>query len=652
MSAPGPETKKGRPTKGLPGPARPRSRRAAGLGAGLAVAVAFAACADADGPGGEGPVGEASGRLTSGNGLRDNGLRDNGLRDNGLRDNGLRDNGLSTLAFKAWFDKDRALGDNVMTYVARCALGPTQVLKYTDGSGKAYSWPGSLGLAPEWATRAATVAEQEWVSACLMAFTNKCGNQVTISLRGPSEGAPETERFPLEAGEREGWTYQEAAFFGNLFTATPDLNACDGGGGQDQAQLGLGRECGSDDKNCGYVARGACASVCVPSQNADGYYKSCAANGRAYTRVVTTYLDPNTWRGSMDCRNKGLDDDRLSAGAFHACARAPSGQPACWGQNRYGQLGDGTTVNRHVPKAVEGLPKAVQLTAGSYGTCVRSESGSIACWGENGTSVAGEAVNVIAGVAGAVHASGGSGHTCARAQGGAVYCWGDNNYGQLGTADGSVDRRTPQLVSGLGNAVEVALGAVHSCARLADNTVRCWGNNSYGQLGNGTTKSSSTPVAVPGLADVVQIAPGWRHTCARLASGAVYCWGENADGQLGDGSKTRRTLPVPVAGLAGAVKVTGGYFHTCAAKADGSAACWGANSYGQAGTGDTASRVVPAPVVDLSDVEDVAAGGYFSCARKRGGAVFCWGDNYYGQLGIGVADKVAHPRPLAVKFSP
>lgn len=634
--------------------ARPLNRGVRGLAAVLGLIGPFAGCLEAEGPegGADESVAESGGTLTSGNGLRENGLRENGLRENGLRENGLRENGFATASFKAWFDKDRALADNVMTYVAKCALGQGQTLSYTDGSGKKYGWPGSLGLAPGWATRAATVAEQEWVSACLMAFTNKCGNNVTISLRAPSEGAPETERFPVEAGEREGWTYQEAAFFGNLFTSTTDMNACDGKGSSAQVQMGLGRECGSDSKNCGYKAHGACSTVCTISQNADGYYKSCTANGRAYARVITTYLDPTTWRGSMDCRNKRLDDDRLSAGGSHACARSSSGHAYCWGANYSGQLGDGTMTDRYSPTPVAGLSKAVQLTAGLEGSCARSESGSVYCWGRNGPLGTGLAPALIAGVSGAVQTSGGWYHTCARTQDGSVYCWGSNFFGERGLPTGE-QPTAPNKVAGISNAVEVSLGQFHSCARLADNTVRCWGYNNASQLGNGATQSSSTPVVVSGLSDAVQLSAGGYHTCARLASGTVRCWGSNIFGQLGDGTIGFGSPPTSAPTLSGSVaKITAGDWHTCALKTDGTALCWGRNDEGQGGSGDTIDRAAPAPVVDLNGLDDITAGRSFTCARKSGGGIWCWGMNDYGQLGIGTSDYQSHPVPTKVTALP
>lgn len=227
-------------------------------------------------------------------------------------------------------------------------------------------------------------------------------------------------------------------------------------------------------------------------------------------------------------------------------------------------------------------------------------------------------------------------HACAINTGSGVRCWGYNDHGELG--DGStVYRNTFVDVAGLDwGAATVVAGDFHSCALLFDRTVRCWGWNGYGQLGDGSTTNRLTPVVVPGLTGVVAIAAGRYHTCAVLATGQARCWGSNDYGEVGDGTTTIRLTPVDVQGVTDAVAVVVGNYHTCVLSWGGGAQCWGVNNFGQLGDGSNAQRLAPTAVVGLSSgVLALSAGYYFTCALLTGGGVKCWGDNSIGQLGDG-----------------
>jgi alpha-tubulin suppressor-like RCC1 family protein len=337
---------------------------------------------------------------------------------------------------------------------------------------------------------------------------------------------------------------------------------------------------------------------------------------------------------------------QLAVGTAHSCAIATGGWVLCWGRNQKGQLGDGTTSDRAVPGTVGGLSGGVvAVTAGTAHSCAVTSGGAVRCWGYNSAGQLGDGttadrwapVTVTGLESGVVAVVAGGFHTCALTDGGAVRCWGYNSSGQLG--DGSTtDKWTPVAVSGLASGVRaVAAGAFHTCALLNSGAVKCWGYNSYGQLGDGSAEARSLPVQVVGLANgVTGIAAGYSHTCAAISGGAVKCWGSNSNGQLGDGTTTDRPLPVPVAGLGVATMVTAGNYHSCAVTSGGGLQCWGFNAAGRLGDGTTADRWSPVGVSGLaSGIAAVYAGGEHTCALTNGGAAECWGENASGQLGDG-----------------
>ncbi len=240
-------------------------------------------------------------------------------------------------------------------------------------------------------------------------------------------------------------------------------------------------------------------------------------------------------------------------------------------------------------------------------------------------------------------------HTCARRANGSLACWGDNGAGQLGDgvpfdAGPRGQALEPQAVVGIDDAIAIAAGLSHNCAVKRDHTVVCWGVNTFGQLGNGTKERSPSPVPVSGVTTAVELAGGTSFTCARLSSGKVSCWGANYSGQLGDNSKIDRTTAADVVQLDGAVGVAAGEHHACAIVAGGVVKCWGKNDDGQLGTGSTSESLVPAAVA-LTDVVQVVAASRFTCARQRSGQVYCWGANALGQLGTGSVNTAPNPSP-------
>lgn len=281
------------------------------------------------------------------------------------------------------------------------------------------------------------------------------------------------------------------------------------------------------------------------------------------------------------------------------------------------------------------------LGLGYRHSCAITTGGTAQCWGSNalgqaGLPETGAAVSTPADVQelGAVVAiAGGEDHSCAVLEDGSVACWGENSDGQLGRGTTSVGSSVPATIAGLTGVTAIALGASHSCA-LAGGAVHCWGANGFGQLGDATTTDRAAPVTVPGISGAIAIGAGDYHSCAVLAGGGVRCWGLNTDGQLGDGTTENRTAPVEVTGVTGVLELDGGQGFTCARTAT-SVSCWGAGDAGQLGDGSSGDRPTAAPVPGITGALGIAAGSRHACARLADGTARCWGYGARGQLGDG-----------------
>ena len=230
--------------------------------------------------------------------------------------------------------------------------------------------------------------------------------------------------------------------------------------------------------------------------------------------------------------------------------------------------------------------------------------------------------------------TGGYLHSLALLSDGTVKAWGSNSNGQLGNG-ATTQSTTPVTVSGLSNVISVTTGVYHSLALLSDGTVKAWGSNSNGQLGNGATTQSTTPVTVSGLSNVISVAGNYYHSVALLADGTVRAWGYNAFGQLGNGTTTQSTTPVTVSGLSNVSNIETGLYDSLALLSDGTVKAWGYNAYGQLGDGTTIQRTLPVSVVGLTNAVGVGGGYQSSMALLSDGTVKAWGYNGNGQLGNG-----------------
>jgi alpha-tubulin suppressor-like RCC1 family protein/pimeloyl-ACP methyl ester carboxylesterase len=347
-------------------------------------------------------------------------------------------------------------------------------------------------------------------------------------------------------------------------------------------------------------------------------------------------------------------------GDKHACSIFGGGKVACWGDNRFGQLGDGTTLHRNQPVLVSGITNALAVAAGGeestaeedtlgQHTCALRANGAVWCWGANsygqlgnGTTTASPVPVAVNGISTATAIAVGTEFSCALLSTGQVKCWGKNPNGQLGNGTKTASS-TPVTVSGITTATGIGTGSQHGCARLGDSTLKCWGLNSSGQLGNGTLNTSSTPVTVSGITTATAVGGGFLHTCARLSTGSVKCWGLNSSGQLGNNSTNNSSSPVSVSSTTTASHITLGYRHSCARLTDGSVRCWGGNVAGQLGNNSTNNSSVPVTATGVTGASTVVAGGQSTCALLTAGGFRCWGSDEWGQLNHGSASYQGVP---------
>lgn len=341
--------------------------------------------------------------------------------------------------------------------------------------------------------------------------------------------------------------------------------------------------------------------------------------GLGYT-TTTTCEDKSAVRpcSTLSSSVTGLSNAvMIAAGAEHTCAIVESGnvhRVQCWGFNEFGQLGNRQTSLEPVVDLVivDGISTAYTLAAGAR-------------------------------------------HSCAVMTDGNTQCWGGNSYGQLGNGvygDGAGGMGIPQPVDVPGvKAGDVAAGAFHTCAALTTNgpgKVACWGKNECGQLGiSRNTPNSATPVLVPGIDTAVRVAAGMTHSCALLSNNTVKCWGCNGGGQLGDGTQTDAYMPVTakLSEFDGAVAIAAGaYGSTCAVLVSGKVQCWGFKMVGNYNATPTPTMsMIPTDVEGVADAIGIACGTYHTCALIDSGRIQCWGDNSYGELGNGTTDVVAGP---------
>lgn len=369
---------------------------------------------------------------------------------------------------------------------------------------------------------------------------------------------------------------------------------------------------------------------------------------------------------------------QVSAGGYHTCAIYGSGGVQCWGSNIQGQLGDRTFVNRALPTPVFGLTNVTAVAAGGFHTCALT-AGQVKCWGANSSgqlgpgSIAGnldspiQVLGLTTSQSQVVAISAGFDFSCAlisstRTPDYWVRCWGANNVGQMGSGAVGGPQPAPAIVtglanlSGLTNIVALSSGSAHSCVVFAAGNLKCWGNNSRGQLGNGTTGNvSATPTAVANLVTARSVSAGFEHTCAVDSANRGWCWGDGRDGEIGNSTANTAAYSVPTLSIgetsigAPLFLMSAGTNFTCSKLAT-VLFCWGRGDLGQVGRSN-AVAVNPTPaavdVLVATDVTQVSTGAAHACALLLNGRVACWGYNATGQLGNNTVISARSPTSIA-----
>ena len=552
--------------------------------------------------------------------------------------------------------------ETTLFHLVGCALPAGDAITVIAADGTPRTYEGLRGLAPEWADGAISQAGQERVRACiestpdavsglalnaqqeadmqlLLSYMVQCAlpasESVTIYAAdgtpvvypGALGLAPEWATSPLSAdGEllvsaclaarsnASGQTVQISLRGGGLHTTPVERaiyrhheGAFWGNFFAGESRMYTcsvsgadisGRSCTGDA--CGFEHVGSCAEVCDTKDAVDGHYSGCAGE----SAVINTFLNITEHQESGQDHSCIVTDDTLW----------------CWGDNSDGELGDGTFRSSATPIAVTRLGKTV------------------------------------------AEVGGGANHTCARALDGSAWCWGSNEHGAVGSGSTMAKHRYPTHVSSLGyDVASLGVAASHACALTTAGAMLCWGDNFFGQLGNGTTAAQSVPVQVAALgSNVARIAMGEsaQHTCAMTNDGTPWCWGWNSAGQLGNGSLTDDSAPVQVAhtddgqAFGEVTDMCTGWLHTCARKADGTTWCWGSNASGQLGSSALDATVKTRPVqVDLAGEATpgtLSCGASHTCVALRDGSLQCWGNNEHGQLGNGDLTVSTSSTPIQV----
>lgn len=407
------------------------------------------------------------------------------------------------------------------------------------------------------------------------------------------------------------------------------------------------------------------SSTCALLQN--GSIACWGLNGAGQlgdaTRINSVSAVATGWWKSQPVAQPGEGVQQISIGSYFTCAlkNAPDSndQVKCWGTASTGVLGP-----IPIPGDIEELPvnvigftpgKITSIASGRMHNCALFESGIVQCWGENASGQLGNGTTTstpnpvtvkLAATDIAIGITAGSDFSCALLNNGTAKCWGTNAGGTLGAGLTVSRSTTPVTVSNLTNITQISGHGGHACALLADKTTRCWGGNTSGELGNGTTVSSNVPIAnVLWINDVIKIEAGHFSTCALRASGTVWCWGIISANGVEKTAKYPENIPY----LEKVTDVATGFYNQCVQFKSGTLKCFGRDQDGNMGSGSTSyssgNKFLPNSVRYLPAPAKSVVQGYFmhACAILVTGQVACWGHNGLGQLGNGTTTNSSAP---------